>query len=333
MAPTNAPAGGKIAFILEPGGALGAYQAGALAALCEAGLRPNVIGGLSIGAINGALLAASPPDEAVERLDAFWTAVTTQALPFMPQMRRWNGLSSLLQGQHGFFRPRPPTGWMSAGPEASFYDLSELRATLTRLIDFDRLNRAALRCAVGATNVETGELAVFDTRTGEIALDHVLASGAIPPNFPAIEIGGVFHWDGALSATSLIEWLVEAEQDGDMLVFQIGLFRPEAPLPKGLDAISERKTDISSASRAAAGLRLAQSLERLRCRRRIDIVNLTYRPAAWQGRTKDFDFDRDAMRERWTQGHADAENALAKAPWRSAAPEKAAFRLFDVTRD
>lgn len=326
--PPHHPA--RFGLVLQSGGALGAYQAGVLEALSEAGKIPDLIGGLSIGAVNGALFASAPPDERVSRLRDFWTSVTTQGLPFVPQMRRWNGLSSLLQGQHGFFRPRPFAAWLTPDPRSSFYDVSELAATLTRLIDVDALNAGPVRFAAGATDAQTGELVIFDTAQRRVGVQHLLASGALPPNFPALEIEGRILWDGALAATSLLEWMADAESEADLLVFQVDMFRPDGPPPAGIDFISERKNDVSFAARTRAATRLVERVENLSARRRLEIVNLIYRPAEPQGRTKDFDFDRDAMRDRWAQGLADARDALAAAPWLS--PGATPCRVFDTPR-
>jgi NTE family protein len=205
-----------VALVLQGGGALGAYQAGVYEALAEAGIRPNWIAGISIGAINAAIIAGNSPNCRVDRLREFWTQVTATEPWFglskaCARLARGEALRQLLNdmsagfamasGAIGFFSTRPIAPWFQpAGmiEATSFYDTRDLKRTLERLVDFDRLNIGAIRFSAGAVNVRTGNFACFDTTTHTICPEHVMASGALPPGFPAIEIEGEHYWDGGL---------------------------------------------------------------------------------------------------------------------------------------
>jgi NTE family protein len=205
-----------VALLLQGGGALGAYQAGVYEALSEAAIQPNWIAGMSIGAINAAIIAGNPPDVRIERLHEFWTQVTSDAT-WLGAADAWPGFVrgddvrkfmnqvsanlALARGVSGFFSARPLTPWLQppGTPDAtSFYETKELRRTLERLVDFDRINAGAIRFSVGAVNVRTGNFVYFDNTTHTIGPEHVMASGALPPGLPAVEIEGEHYWDGAL---------------------------------------------------------------------------------------------------------------------------------------
>jgi NTE family protein len=259
-----------IALVLQGGGALGAYQAGVFEALDEAGLQPTRLAGISIGALNAAIIAGNAPEQRVERLREFWEAICrsplwpdTPALPWLDEVAwptAWlNGLSSLAawramaEGQAGFFRPRQPPPFLGAhaAPDSvSWYDTTPLRATLERLVDFDRLNDPrAMRVAVGAVNVRSGNFAYFDNRKQRLRPEHFMASGALPPGFPAVEIDGEFYWDGGMvSNTPLYEVL--SERPGcDTLVFQVDLWSARGALPRDLADVAERSKEIQYSSR------------------------------------------------------------------------------------
>jgi NTE family protein len=207
----------RIALILQGGGALGAYQAGVYQALAEANLHPDWVAGISIGAVNAALIAGNPPEKRVEKLREFWETVCASPLgpfgvPYNQSIKiedefahsvfnQWRSFVVLLCGAPGFFKPRqpPPFLYTSLSPAAmSYYDVAPLKATLERLVDIDLINSGATRLSVGATNIRSGNFIYFDTTTHQIGLEHVMASGSLPPGFPATEIEGGFYWDGGL---------------------------------------------------------------------------------------------------------------------------------------
>ncbi len=196
-------------LVLQGGGALGAYQAGAFEALADSGLSPDWVAGISIGSINCALIAGNPPEKRVAALRDFWekTSMATASLPFVPTgiaRGPWNSASSLeamMFGVPGFFRPRMPSAWITKFTDPtkiSYYDTAPLRETLERLVDFDLLNDGPVRVSLGAVNIETGNLTYFDSEDTILTPDHVMASGALPPGFPPIEIDGALYWDGGL---------------------------------------------------------------------------------------------------------------------------------------
>ena len=210
-------------MVLQGGGALGAYQAGVYEALSEAGVYPNWIAGMSIGAINAAIIAGNAPDTRIDRLREFWTQVTSDgpwpgagdacfAFARGDAMRQLlNQMSagfSMASGAQGFFKARPvpalfqPAGTLDA---TSVYDTSELKRTLERLVDFDRINTGATRFSVGAVNVRSGNFTYFDNDTHTIRPEHIMASGALPPGFPAVEIEGEYYWDGGLVSNTPLQ--------------------------------------------------------------------------------------------------------------------------------
>jgi len=210
----------EIVLTLQGGGALGAFQVGAYAALCEQDFRPDWIAGTSIGAINASIIAGNPPERAHERLGEFWTLITTPD-PFAPPpnlvlLREvynfWSAQRAAIAGQPGFFAPRllPPIAAPPGTPAAtSFYDTGPLKSTLERLVDFDRINAKEVRLSLGAVEVETGKVVYFDNHRDKITPEHVMASGALPPAFPAIEIGGKYYWDGGIISNTPLEALRE----------------------------------------------------------------------------------------------------------------------------
>jgi NTE family protein len=268
---------------LQGGGALGAYQAGVLQGLDEAGMVPDWIAGISIGAIHAALIAGNPPQRRMQALEEFWDTVGQPNLPLpgSPQdagleqmhgsLRRWVDAwevsRSLFEGQRGFFYPRPWPGPLIPardGPAtASLYDAAPLHATLERLVDFDRLNDGGMRVSLGAVDVESGELVYFDTRRMRLDARHVLASGAFPPAFPAVGIDGRWYWDGSLAANCPLSHVLESDPELDALVFQIELWSAAGRTPSDLNDVLERQKDILH---AASEAELARLVREHRCR-------------------------------------------------------------------
>jgi NTE family protein len=255
----------RIALILQGGGALGSYQAGVYQALAEANLHPDWVAGISIGAVNSALIAGNPPERRVDRLREFWEAVSTSpfGLPYFASMEihdefihsvvnQVRSLGVLFGGAPGFFKPRlpPPFFYPNGSPEAlSYYDAAPLKATLERLVDFDLINVGAMRFSVGAVNVRTGNFAYFDSTTHQICPEHVMASGSLPPGLPATEIEGEHYWDGGLVSNTPLQWVLDASPRKDTLAFQLDLWSARGDFPRNVLESEARQKDIRFSSR------------------------------------------------------------------------------------
>jgi NTE family protein len=362
-----------VALVLQGGGALGSYQAGVYEALAASPWHPDWVAGISIGAINAAIIAGNAPERRVERLAAFWEGVTDPPAfwpvaegglaPFFPESREAGALSALLFGQPGFFAPRPVADWLRPSPPVSVYDTAALKGTLERLVDFDRINAREMRFSVGAVNVRTGNFTYFDNTpaTGQpatrIRAEHVMASGALPPGFPPVEIDGQCYWDGGLVSNTPLQYVLETEPRQSRIAFEVDLFPARGPVPTTLPESQEREKDIRYSSRTRAGvdnfkrmhdvrvnvsklweklpeaLRAtpeAQFLRSFACLTTMDVVELIYRPAEMQGQSKDYAFSRGTMRERWAQGREDGAMVLRQAPWAAPFPPGIGVRRFDL---
>ena len=353
-------------LVLQGGGALGSYQAGVYEALAESGIPPDWVAGVSIGAVNAAIIAGNPPERRVQRLREFWETITDHSaswpdLPYEP----WRALdrlagaaAAMIFGQPGFFRPRPVTEWLAHRPPVSFCDTSELRVTLGKLVDFDIINRdGRTRLSVGAVNVETGNMGYFDSAREEIKPEHVMASGALPPGLAVVSIDGAHYWDGGLVSNTPLQYVMDDEPRNHMRVFQIDLFPARGKLPENLDEVAEREKDIRYSSRTRAGTDRARKEQQLRndlhsvlnrlptdlreaaavkrllefaCPKTVDIVHLIYRPPTPQGSAKDYQFSRATMESRWKQGYRDGRATLAAAPWNKETTGGDPVRVFDV---
>ena len=344
-----------VALVLQGGGALGAYQAGVYEALSEAGIHPNWISGVSIGAINAAIIAGNPPDTRIDRLRDFWTQVTADG-PWpgagdacfsfakgdtMRQLiNQMSANFATVGGARGFFSARPIPPWFQPPgtiQATSFYDTNDLKHTLERLVDFDRINSGETRFSVGAVNVVTGNFVYFDTTTHTIRPDHIMASGALPPGFPAIEIDGEQYWDGALVSNTPLQWVVDAEPRRDTLAFQVDLWSARGEFPRDIFEVTTREKEIRYSSRTRAKtdqfkyeqkLRhiLAGLLEKLpedlknsaearllnsvAERKVYNIIHLIYRAKNYEGHSKDYEFSRLSMQEHWRAGYNDARRTM-----------------------
>jgi NTE family protein len=282
----------SIALVLQGGGALGAYQAGVFEGLHEARIEPNWAAGISIGAINAALIAGNAPSQRMAKLREFWTTVSAPPVlpptdPWVAQALQqggdiartalgWFGASrALLEGQRGFFAPRVPSPALlaHAPPDTlGHYDTSPLKGTLERLVDFDRINDDAhgMRLTVWAVNVATGNFEAFDSRRGRWAhrlrAEHIMASGALPPGFGAVAIDGEHYWDGGLVSNTPLSAVLDETPRRDTLAFQVDLWSASGPLPKNLADVEERAKDIRYSSRTRA---VTEQLERERELRRL----------------------------------------------------------------
>lgn len=337
------------ALVLQGGGALGAYQAGAFEALAARSGDIDWVAGVSIGAINAALIVGNPPARRVERLHAFWERVS---LPFVepavkhpdallrPWMNTGAALWGVWMGVPGFFSPRPWWEWWPH-PPASLYDTQPLRETLLELVDFDRINDGSVHFSVDAVDVETGNLVHFDNRSIRIRPEHVMASGALPPGFPAIAIDGRHYWDGGLVSNTPLARVMEqlkGRADGRATIFQVDLFSARGALPEDLDAVAERLKDIrfSSRTRLVSDLvrerhqlrhdlhRMAELLPKDRRARpevrallqasqmpAVTLVHVIHRPKPFESQNKDYEFSAQSMREHWVAGMSDMQGSLA----------------------
>jgi NTE family protein len=367
-----------VALVLQGGGALGAYQAGAYEALAEAGIHPDWIAGVSIGAINAAIIAGNPPRSRVEQLREFWTRVTVDGLwswlgaadnafansnTVRKLLNQMSAGAALAVGATGFFAARPVTPWLQPAGTAgavSFYDTIYLKRTLERLVDFDRINAGATRLSVGAVNVRSGNLVYFDTATHIIRPEHVMASGALPPSFPAIEIEGEHYWDGGLVSNTPLQWVVESQPRRDTLAFQVDLWSARGELPSNMFEIMTREKEIRYSSRTRAGTEQFKHVQKLR--RAIDrlleklpenlsnslevkllssvgdckvynIVHLIYRAKTYEGHSKDYEFSRLSMEEHWRAGYHDARRTLRHPEVLERPKNLEGVFTFDLTQD
>jgi NTE family protein len=342
-----------IALLLQGGGALGSYQAGVYAALAEAELHPDWVAGISIGAINGALIAGNAPERRVEQLRKFWEQITathvvdawlTPLSRGSDTVRGWMNQASaamaLVAGAPAFFTPRSMAPWFAPAGGAgatSYYDTAKLRSTLENLVDFDRINAGPVRFTVGAVNVRSGNLVCFDTETHRIGPEHVMASGALPPGFPAVEIEGELYWDGGLVSNTPLQWVVENVPRRDTLAFQVDLWSARGDFPRDVAEVETRRKEIVYSSRTRASTSSFERIQRLRhaaAKLTVDmpehlknssemellrpelelkaynIIQLIYRAKTYEGHSKDYEFSRRSMEEHWRAGYHDAVRTL-----------------------
>lgn len=346
-------------LLLQGGGALGAYQAGVYEGLVEAGITPTWVVGISIGAINSALIAGNPPERRVERLREFWRRMSLDVTPPLPawldSMRPaanyMAAASAMAFGIGDFFTPRIPPPWFAPdGAEAalSMYDTTPLRRTLEELVDFDLINNGPVRLSLGAVNVCKGSSVYFDTDLTAIGADHVRASGALPPGFPPVIIDGEHYWDGGVVTNTPITYVADQKPMTTARIVQVDVFNAQGELPQNLTQVSERAKDIQYASRtrfnderlqefgelAAATRRLldklppelksdpdAQKLARVCDERSWMIVRLINRRPSRSGAVKDFEFSRATIDEAWAAGLEDVRRSVSA--WDRVQPREA----------
>jgi len=387
----------KVALVLQGGGALGAYQAGVYEALDEAGLRPDWFAGVSIGAINAAILAGNAPELRVERLRTFWGTISLPAGPFgasLPWINQliesvpfggtasagipfgaaleearlaWLGATSavgaLLQGQQGFFQSRALSPFLfrdGSAAATSFYDVGPLRQTLERLVDFDRINDGAARLSVGAVNVRTGNVVYFDSRERPLGPEHVIASGALPPAFPAVEIDGEHYWDGGVVSNTPLQYVLSDAPRADTLALQVDLWSARGELPSSILDVLERQKDIQYSSRTRLGTDTMERLQKLRaalrelieragadavppalldhlqpwiCDRVYNVIHLIYRSKPHEEPYKDYAFGPVAMRDHWQSGLDDMRRTLAHVEYFDPPSREQTVVTHDVHRD
>ena len=324
----------RVSLVLPGGGALGAYQAGAYEALASAGVPVNCIAGTSIGAVNGAIIAGNAPENRVSRLRQFWDRVSSasSSVSVPGTLREAANIASAAYatafGVPGFFRPRTPSLPGGSDAEASWYDSSPLKQTLDELIDWDLLNSRHVHFSVGAVNVESGELRYFDTAKDKLDARHIMASGALPPGLPSIEIDGQWWWDGALVSNTPLMHVLTDEQE-NMLVIEVDLFSPTGEMPQSVaEAVSREKEIRFSSQTADIADRLREiekkrrlvrralsklppelrkdadfaELRRLATDHKVSITQLVYRRKDWEGWSRDFEFSRQSVEGYWRSG-------------------------------
>jgi len=351
----------KVGLVLQGGGALGSYQAGVYEALASSEYLPDWVAGISIGAINAAIIAGNEPGNRLNRLRSFWEGITAHTSLWPSALdgslaawhQKASTLVALIFGQPGFFTPRALQDWFSPSKPISYYDTSVLKGTLERLVDFDRINNAGeMRLSVGAVNVRTGQFAYFDSATITIRPEHIMASGALPPGFPPVEIDGEHYWDGGLFSNTPLQYVLDYSPRRSRLTFEVDVFPAQGRLPRNLDEVIERDKDIRYSSRTQtssdafrdrhdvrhainelhkllppdlANTEQAKRLYEYGCVTEMDIVQLVYRPIGPQGASKDYEFSRSLMELRWQQGISDARTALHASPWLAPTPKDWAY--------
>jgi NTE family protein len=349
-APPDKNNGRQIVLVLQGGGALGAYQAGVYQALHENGVEPDWIIGTSIGAINASLIGGNPPEERLEKLKEFWTRMAYRP-PFGVPV--WTGLpdtiaywKTLLRGIPAFFQPNPgaflgthvPLGTDSAG----FYSTAPLEQTLLDLVDFSLMNRCKPRVTVGAAHVRTSEMRYFDSRDSEINVRHIMASGALPPAFPAVRIDGELYWDGGILSNTPTEAIFDDNPRKNSLIFAVHLWNPMGDEPTTIWEVLNRHKDIQYSSRVASHIARQRQLHRMRhiinelatmlpdavrktpdakalaaygCPTIMHVVRLLAPQLENENHTKDVDFSPTSIRQRWEAGYSMTMRALEQAPW------------------
>ena len=357
-------------LVLQGGGALGAYQAGVFEVLSETGADPSWLAGISIGGVNSAIIAGNPPERRVERLHELWDQISSGVTDAPGLIGDWSrtlfnyfsaGWSATM-GAPGMFRPRiPPAATYPPGaPEAlSLYDTSPLHDTLERLVDFDLINAKKIRLSLGAVNVRTGNFAYFDNTKQKIGPEHIMASAALPPGFPPIQIDGELYWDGGLVSNTPLQYVLDEDVGEDLMIFQVDLFSSLGPLPQTLADVAGREKDIrySSRTRMVTDAQLRQHEIKFRARKLLDklpeklkddadarclaklshetavsLVHLIYRNKPYEGSAKDYDFSRPAMLEHWSAGVADARLTLRHKNEFLKRPEGGGVKTFDIGR-
>ncbi len=343
---------GQVVLVLQGGGALGAYQVGVYQALHEAGVEPDWVIGTSIGAINGAIIAGNEPGKRLEQLTRFWNMVQSHKPGDFAGL--WPALGSAFanigtytKGIDGFFAPNPQAAWGVHTPlgveNAAFYTTAPLRDTLSDLVDFKCINAKRTRLTLGAVNVRSGEMHYFDSREEKLKAEHVMASGALPPAFPAVRIRGASYWDGGIYSNTPIEAVLDDKPRRDSLIFAANMWQPHGPEPETIWQVLARQKDIQYASRAKSHIVRQQQIHRLRhiirdlslhipqaqrnapevrellaygCATVMHVVPLLAPRVEGEDHTKDIDFTPVGVRTRWQAGYTDTRRTLEQACWK-----------------
>ena len=361
----------RIALVLQGGGALGAYQAGVYQAMHEAGVEPDWVSGVSIGAINSAIIAGNPPGRRLRQLQRFWEIITERKIwlytpdgdVFRKARNATSCFATTVGGQPGFFQPRFPAPWMSlsgAQSATSYYDTSPLRETLTELVDFSLINEKATRFSVGAVNVISGNFVYFDNASETIGPEHVMASGALPPALPMVKIGTDHFWDGGIVSNTPLQHLLDQDDRLNTMVFQVDLFSARGVLPRDMQDVMARHKDIMYSSRTRYTTdvyrrihiwkkQLAKALAKISEERlsdderrmlddladlpEISILHIIYQQKAYEGHAKDYEFSGTSMREHWQSGYEDTKRTLKHKKWLTMPHQGEGVVVHDVHRE
>jgi len=355
---------GQIVLVLQGGGALGAYQAGVYQALDEAGIEPDWVIGTSIGAINAGIIAGNKAENRLPRLQEFWARMRHGAMTQMASAIPGFGSAmanamTATTGVKGFFEPNPwamMSGVVAMEPEnAAFYTTAPLEKTLDELIDLDVLNACTTRLTVGAAHVRTGEMRYFDSRDAALSVKHIMASGALPPAFPAVRIDGELYWDGGILSNTPVEAVFDDNPRKSGLIFAVHIWNPSGPEPDSIQRVLSRQKDLQYASRASAHILRQKQLHKLRhviaeltakltdeqrkevpglagygCLTRMHVVRLLAPPLAGEDHSKDIDFSAEGIKARWDAGYADTVRMLAQQPWTHEFDPMEGFILHEV---
>jgi NTE family protein len=350
-APRQQPAREQIVLVLQGGGALGAYQSGVYQALHEGGIEPDWIVGTSIGAINASLIAGNKPEDRLPRLEEFWRRMTHKSLwddwavwPEVAQSLSY--LSILTKGLPGFFEPNPLAAFGAHFPlgtdHAGYYSTMPLERTLLELVDFSLVNRCKPRLTVGAAHVRTSQMRYFDSRDMELGVKHIMASGALPPAFPAVRIDGELYWDGGILSNTPTEVVFDDNPRRSSLIFAVHMWNPIGPEPETIWQILNRQKDIQYSSRVATHISRQLQIHRLRhiirqlverlpetearsdavrelasygCLNRMHVVRLLAPRLDNEDHRKDIDFSPSGIRKRWDAGYEKTRREIERAPW------------------
>lgn len=340
---------GRVVLVMQGGGALGSYQAGVYQALHEAGIEPDWIVGTSIGAINASLIAGNTPQSRLPRLKEFWNRVQRvekwgNALPGFSD--RWSYWLTLTRGIPAFFTPNPLAHlgelFHLGADHAGYYSMAPLAATLSELVDFNLVNEGALRLTVGAANVRTSQMTYFDSHHCALDVKHIMASGALPPAFPAVRIDGELYWDGGILSNTPTEVVFDDVPRVDSLIFSIHLWNPVGAEPNTMAEVANRHKDVQYSSRIASQIVRQQQTHRLRhvinelaarlpeselekpavrelmgygCQTRMHVVRLLAPQLKHEDHTKDVDFSAAGIKQRWEAGYVHTKAILARQPW------------------
>ena len=349
--PSECKLPGQVVLVFQGGGALGSYQAGVYQALYEADIEPDWIIGTSIGAINASLIAGNRRDDRIPKLREFWKRVESHprwdfgGIPtgFSDALSNW---SILVGGIPSFFRPNFLAHWGMDFPigsdHAGYYSTMPLEKTLLELVDFGRINRLGPRFTVGAAHVRTSQMRYFDSRTSDISVRHVLASGALPPAFPVIRIDGELYWDGGVLSNTPTEIVFDDNPRRDALIFAAHMWNPVGPEPGSIWEVLHRHKDIQYSSRISSHVVRQKQTHRMRhvisqlaarlsddnrdsdaakelasygCTTRMHVVQLLTPRLSRENHTKDIDFSRSGIRHRWEAGFEHTKHMLEKKPW------------------
>jgi len=356
---------GQTVLVLQGGGALGAYQVGVYEALHEAGIAPQWVIGTSIGAINAALIAGSKPDERVEKLCEFWSRVQNDQ--FVPGgLPTWlatatRNMVAITNGVPSFFSPNPlafSSPHVRLGAEsAGYYSVSPLRRTLEELVDLEQLNSGETRITVGASSVRTAEMRYFDSRDMPLSVDHIMASGALPPGFPPVRIDGELYWDGGILSNTPVEVVFDDNPRRNSMVYAVHIWNPHGPEPQSIWDVMNRQKGVQYSSRAASHIKRQRQIHKLRhiitelsamvppdhatnadfremasygCSTRMHVIRLLAPILDYEDHSKDVDFSPSGIRQRWQAGYDHTMRTLESAPWREEVDPLEGFVLHEA---